>query len=143
MIGKYLIALALLVGPLPAVAQPVAARPVAVRLIWDGNDSIGGVLVNRVRGLIATSGDKREVIQAESGMAVIVQTIDPAAEFGAGPARKSEFTVYSLVINVRGEGVPDVFGSAALGYCAFEDIASCSREIVGAIDEEIAKRALR
>ena len=47
------------------------------------------------------------------------------------------------MINVRGEGTPDVFGSAALGYCAFADIAGCSREIVDAIDEEIAKRGLR
>ena len=122
---------------------PAAAQPVAVRVIWDGNDSIGGVLVNRVRGLIAASGDKREVVQPERGLAVIVQTIDPAAEFDLGTARKPAFTVYSLVINVRAEGTPDAFGSAALGYCAFADVAGCSREIVGAIDEEIAKRGLR
>ena len=138
MIRKLLMTVALLAAPLP-----VAAQPVAVRLIWDGNDSIGGVLVNRVRGLIAASGDKREVIQPASGLAVIVQTIDPAAEFELGTARKPAFTVYSLVINVRGEGTPDVFGSAALGYCAFADIAGCSREIVDAIDEEVAKRGLR
>ena len=41
-----------------------------------------------------------------------------------------------------GPGYPDVFGSAALGYCAFVDVAGCSREIVDAIDEEIAKRGL-
>ena len=138
MIGRLILTLALVAAPLPAVAQPVA-----VRLIWDGNDSIGGVLVNRVRGLIAASGDKREVIQAAPGLAVIVQTIDPAVELDLGRARKPEFTVYSRVINVRADGAPDVFGSAALGYCAFVDVAACSREIVDAIDEEIGKRSLR
>ena len=138
MIRKLFMTVALLAAPLPAVAQPVA-----VRLIWDGNDSIGGVLVNRVRGLIAASGNKQEVVDAAPGLAVIVQTINPATEFETGTARKPELTVYSLVINVRSEGVPDVFGSAALGYCAFADIAGCSREIVDAIDEEIVKRGLR
>lgn len=138
MVRNLLAMVALLAAPLPAAAQPVA-----VRLIWDGSDSIGGVLVNRVRGLIAASANKREVIQAEPGLAVIVQTIDPAAEFEGGTARRPEVTVYSLIINVRAAGTPDVFGSAALGYCAFADVASCSREIVGAIDEEIAKRGLR
>ena len=138
MIGKLLLMMALLAAPIPAVAQPVS-----VRLIWDGNDSIGGVLVNRVRGLIAASRDKREVVQSAPGVAVIVQTIDPATEFQTGSARNPEFTVYSLVINVRADGVPDVFGSAALGYCAFADVAGCSREIVDAIDEEIVKRGLR
>ena len=138
MIRRLCLVLALVAVPLPAAAQPVA-----VRLIWDGNDSIGGVLVNRVRGLIAESGDKREVIEASPGLAVIVQTIDPAVEIGIGTARRPEFTVYSLVINVRADGVPDVFGSAALGYCAFVDVAACSREIIDAIDEEIAKRGLR
>ena len=138
MIGKLLLTMALLAAPIPAVAQPVS-----VRLIWDGNDSIGGVLVNRVRGLIAASRDKREVVQSAPGVAVIVQTIDPATEFETGSARNPEFTVYSLVINIRADGVPDVFGSAALGYCAFADVAGCSREIVDAIDEEIVKRGLR
>ena len=138
MIGRLILTLALVAAPLPATAQPVA-----VRLIWDGNDSIGGVLVNRVRGLIAASGDKREVIEAAPGLAVIVQTIDPAVELDLGRARRPEFTVYSLVINVRADGAPDVFGSAALGYCAFVDVAACSREIVDAIDEEIGKRGLR
>ena len=138
MTGKLLLMIALLAAPIPAVAQPVS-----VRLIWDGNDSIGGVLVNRVRGLIAASRDKREVVQSAPGVAVIVQTIDPATEFQTGSARNPEFTVYSLVINVRADGVPDVFGSAALGYCAFADVAGCSREIVDAIDEEIIKRGLR
>ena len=138
MIGKLWLTMALLAAPIPAVAQPVS-----VRLIWDGNDSIGGVLVNRVRGLIAASRDKREVVQSAPGVAVIVQTIDPATEFQTGSARKPEFTVYSLVINIRADGVPDVFGSAALGYCAFVDVAACSREIIDAIDEEIAKRGLR
>ena len=138
MVRKLLMTVALFAAPLPAAAQPVA-----VRLIWDGNDSIGGVLVNRVRGLIATSGNKQEVVEAAPGLAVIVQTINPATEFETGTARKPEMTVYSLVINVRGAGVPDIFGSAALGYCAFADVAGCSREIVDAIDEEIAKRGLR
>ena len=138
MIRKLILTLALCAAPVPAAAQPVA-----VRLIWDGNDSIGGVLVNRVRGLIAASGNKREVVEASPGLAVIVQTINPATEFETGTARKPEMTVYSLVINVRNVGVPDVFGSAALGYCAFTDIVGCSREIVDAIDEEIVKRGLR
>ena len=138
MVRKLLMTVALCAAPLPAAAQPIA-----VRLIWDGNDSIGGVLVNRVRGLIAASGNKREVIQPAPGLAVIVQTINPATEFETGTARKPEMTVYSLVINVRGADVPDIFGSAALGYCAFADVAGCSREIVDAIDEEIAKRGLR
>ena len=138
MVRKLLMTVALFAAPLPAAAQPVA-----VRLIWDGNDSIGGVLVNRVRGLIAASGTKQEVVEAAPGLAVIVQTINPATEFETGTARKPEMTVYSLVINVRGAGVPDIFGSAALGYCAFADVAGCSREIVDAIDEEIAKRGLR
>ena len=138
MIRKLFMTVALLAAPLPAVAQPVA-----VRLIWDGNDSIGGVLVNRVRGLIAASADKREVVEAAPGLAVIVQTINPATEFETGTVRKPEMTVYSLVINVRSAGVPDIFGSAALGYCAFADIAGCSREIVDAIDEVIDKRGLR
>ena len=138
MVRKLLMTLALCAAPLP-----VAAQPVAVRLIWDGNDSIGGVLVNRVRGLIAVSGNKQEVVEAAPGLAVIVQTINPATEFETGTVRKPEMTVYSLVINVRGAGVPDIFGSAALGYCAFADIAGCSREIVDAIDEEIVKRGLR
>jgi hypothetical protein len=128
---------------LAALPLPAAAEPVAVRLVWDGNDAIGGILVNRVRGLIAASANKREVSQAERGLAVIVQTIDPAAEFEPGTARKSEYTVYSLVINVRSDGAPDAFGSAALGYCAFADLAGCSREIIDSIDEEIAKRGLR
>ena len=138
MIRKLSMTVALLAAPLPAVAQPVA-----VRLIWDGNDSIGGVLVNRVRGLIAASGNKHEVVEVSPGLAVIVQTINPATEFETGTARKPEMTVYSLVINVRSEGVPDVFGIAALGYCAFADVAGCSREIIDAIDEEIVKRGLR
>ena len=143
MIWKLFLTMALLATPIPALAQPVARGPVAVRLIWDGNDSIGGVLVNRVRGLIAVSADKREVVEAAPGLAVIVQTIDPATEFETAAAKRPEVTVYSLVINVRNNGVPDIFGSAALGYCAFADIAGCSREIVDAIDEEIAKRGLR
>ncbi|QGN53255.1 hypothetical protein [Novosphingobium sp. Gsoil 351] len=90
MIGRMFIALMLAATPLPAAAQPVA-----VRLIWDGNDSIGGVLVNRVRGLIAASGDKREVVQSAAGLAVIVQTIDPAAEFARG---SGEVRIHGLFV---------------------------------------------
>ena len=115
----------------------------AVRLIWDGNDAIGGVLVNRVRGLIAASADKREVARPDQGLSVIVQTIDPAAEFEPGSADKPGFTVYSLVINIRNEGAADAFGSAALGYCALADVAGCAREIIDSLDEEIAKRGWR
>ena len=128
-----------------ALAAPSAAmaEPVAVRVVWDGNDAVGGILINRVRGLLAASADKREVVEPARGLAVLVQTIDPAAEFLSGVGRKPQMTVYSLVINVRpGDGSGDTFGSAALGYCAFVDIASCSREIVEAIDEEIARRGL-
>jgi len=126
-----------------AAAAPASAAPVPVRVVWDGNDAVGAVLVNRVRGLIAGSADKREVLDQERGLAVLVQTIDPATEFATGLGRKPQMTVYSLVINVRpGDGSADTFATAALGYCAFPDIASCSREIVDAIDEEIAKRKL-
>ena len=127
------------------VAAPTAeAEPVAVRVVWDGNDSIGGVLVNRVRGLLAASADKREVTEVRPGLAVLLQTVDPAAEWqNAGP-RRPEVTVYSLVLNVRrADGGLDGFGSAALGYCRFAELASCAREIVQAIDEEIARRGLR
>ena len=137
--GILTLAIALAFAPLPA-----AAEPVPVRLVWDGNDAVGGILVNRVRGLIAASGDKREVVEPARGLAVLVQTIDPAAEFGGGQGRKPQMTVYSLVINLRsGDGSADTFGTAALGYCAFVDVASCSREIVAAIDEEIGRRGLR
>ena len=137
--GILTLATALALAPLPA-----AAEPVPVRLVWDGNDAVGGILVNRVRGLIAASADKREVVEPARGLAVLVQTIDPAAEFGGGAGRKPQMTVYSLVINVRpGDGSADAFGTAALGYCAFVDLASCSREIVAAIDEEIGRRGLR
>lgn len=125
-------------------ATPVHAEPVAVRVVWNGNDALGGIVVNRVRGLIAASGDKREVVQPEAGLAVIVQTIDPAVEFEGGAAQRSQTTVYALVVNQRhGDGTPDSFGTLALGYCAFAEVASCAKEIVGAIDEEIAKRGLR
>lgn len=129
---------------LAAAPATAAAEPVAVRVVWDGNDSIGGVLVNRVRGLLAASADKREVTEVRPGLAVLLQTVDPAAEWqNAGP-RRPEVTVYSLVLNVRrGDGGLDGFGSAVLGYCRFAELASCAREIVGAIDEEIAKRGLR
>jgi hypothetical protein len=137
--GILTFAVAFALAPLPA-----AAEPVPVRLVWDGNDAVGGILINRVRGLIAASADKREVVEPARGLAVLVQTIDPAAEFGGGAGRKPQMTVYSLVINVRaGDGSADIFGTAALGYCALVDVASCSREIVAAIDEEIARRKLR
>ena len=133
------LAIALALAPLPA-----AAEPVPVRLVWDGNDAIGGILVNRVRGLIAASPDKREVTEPARGLAVLVQTIDPAAEFLTGAGRKPQMTVYSLIINLRpGDGSPDTFGTAALGYCAFAEVVACSREIVAAIDEEIGRRGLR
>ncbi|MCA1661522.1 MAG: hypothetical protein LC648_04960 [Novosphingobium sp.] len=132
-----------LAGALALAPLPAAAEPVPVRLVWDGNDAVGGILVNRVRGLIASSSDKRETADPARGLAVLVQTIDPAAEFGGGTGRKPQVTVYSLVINVRrGDGSADTFGTAALGYCAFIDVASCSREVVAAIDEEIARRGL-
>src|SRR5687768_13805693 len=124
--GILTLAVALAFAPLPA-----AAEPVPVRLVWDGNDAIGGILVNRVRGLIAASGNKREVVDPARGLAVLVQTIDPAAEFLTGVGRKPQMTVYSLVINLRpGDGSADTFGTAALGYCALIDVASCSREIL-------------
>ena len=126
-----------------ATPVPVAAEPVAVRVVWDGNDAVGGILINRVRGLLAASPDKREVVEPARGLYVLVQTIDPAVEFLNGVGRKPQMTVYSLVINVRrGDGSADTFGTAALGYCAFAEVASCSREIVAAIDEEIGRRGL-
>ena len=69
-----------------AAAAPASAAPVPVRVVWDGNDAVGAVLVNRVRGLIAGSADKREVLDQERGLAVLVQTIDPATEFATGLA---------------------------------------------------------
>ena len=133
----FWLAVALVAAPATA-----AAEPVAVRVVWDGNDAIGGTLVNRVRGLIAESADKREVGEVRPGLAVLLQTIDPAAEWQSG-GRRPELTVYSLVLNVRrGDGSADTFGSAALGYCRFAELASCAREVVAAIDEEIARRGL-
>jgi hypothetical protein len=136
--GRLWLAAALLAAPSAA-----AAEPVAVRVVWDGNDSIGGVLVNRVRGLLAASADKRETAEVRPGLAVLLQTMDPAVEWQAG-GRRPEITVYSLVLNIRrADGAPDRFGSAALGYCRFAELATCAREIVAAIDEEIARRGLR
>ena len=34
-------------------AVQARAEPVAVRVVWNGNDALGGIVVNRVRGLIA------------------------------------------------------------------------------------------
>jgi len=139
MIRTALGILALAAVPLPAMAQPVA-----VRIVWDGADQLGGILANRVRGLVSNASDKREVVEPVGGLSVLLQTIDPAAEFQKGAERRSQITVYSLVINVRhGDGTPDTFASAALGYCGFDEVAACSREIVATIDEEIAKRGLR
>jgi len=136
--GRLCFIAAAFATPVPAVAEPVA-----VRVVWDGNDAVGGILINRVRGLLAASTDKREVVAPARGLYVLVQTIDPAAEFLEGVGRKPQMTVYSLVINVRrGDGTADTFGSAALGYCVFAEVASCSREIVAAIDEEIGRRGL-
>ena len=132
------VAAAALALPIPALAT----EPVAVRLIWDGDDTVGGVVVNGVRSLIAASADKRETAQAEPGVAVLIQTMDPARQWSEGGI-KPRMTVYALVINRRLAEGADVFGTAALGHCAFADVKSCSAEIVAEIDEEIAKRGLR
>jgi hypothetical protein len=126
-----------------AAAEPVAAQPVAVRLIWDGDDTVGGVVFNGVRSLIAASKDKRETAANEPGVTVLLQTMDPARQWSGG-GLKPRMTVYALVINRRApDGGPDLFGTAALGYCAFADAKSCSDEIVAEIDAEIAKRGLK
>jgi hypothetical protein len=138
MAGKLLIALLLAALPLPALAQPVA-----IKVDWNGNDAAGGVLVNRVRGLIAASPDKREAVDRRSGLAVILQTVDPAVEWKDGGTGLLQMTVYALTVNVRPAGGPDQFASSALGYCNFVDLAGCAREIVAVIDEEIANRGLR
>src|SRR3712207_5496956 len=83
-----------------AGSAPAAAEPVAVRLIWDGDDTVGGVVVNGVKSLIAASGDKRETTQAEPGVAVLIQTMDPARQWAEGGTRP-RMTVYALVINRR------------------------------------------
>lgn len=124
-------------------SAPAAAEPVAVRLVWDGDDPIGGIVANGVRSLIAASADKRETAVEEGGVAVLLQTMDPARQWAAGGTRP-RMTVYAVVINRRqAEGGPDLFGTALLGHCAFAEVKSCSAEIVAEIDEEIARRSLR
>ena len=87
--------------------------------------------------------EEARAVAKKSGSEVL-QTVDPAAEWQSGGSRRPEVTVYSLVLNVRrADGGLDGFGSAVLGYCRFAELAGCAREIVGAIDEEIAKRGLR
>ena len=138
MIRKLLMAAIVAALPLPALAQPVA-----VKVEWNGNDAAGGILINRVRGLIANSPDKREAIERQPGLAVILQTVDPAVEWKDGGAGRLQMTVYALTVNVSpGEG-PDQFATSALGYCGLADLAGCAREIVQVIDEEIVKRGLR
>ena len=123
---------------------PARAEPVQVRFQWVGNDLTGGVLASRVRGLIAASTDKRETTADLDGLAVIVQTIDPAAEWQDKVAAQKRLTVYSITINRHAAGSgADVFASTALGYCALSDLATCAREIVDAIDEQIGRAGLR
>jgi len=137
--GAILGALALFT--LPSVAS---AGPVQVRLQWVGNDLTGGVLVNRVRGLLAASTDKRETAIERDGLSVIVQTIDPAIEWQDKVAAQKRLTVYSLTISQHyAESQADVFASAALGYCALAEIADCAREIIDAIDEQIVRTGMR
>ena len=137
--GRFVIGLLALAAPLPALAQPVA-----VKVEWIGNDAVGGVLVGRVREAIAASPDKRSTSELGDGLAAIVQTLDPAVEWQDAAAAKSRITVYSLTINQHRSYSPDdTFAGAALGYCAQADLADCAREIVEAIDEQIAKRGLR
>ena len=121
-------------------ASPVRAEPVQVRLQWVGNDLTGGVLINRVRGMIASSADKRETAIDRDGLKVIIQTIDPAVEWQDEVAARKRLTVYSLTITHHfAESEADVFASAALGYCALAELATCAREIIDAMDEQIAR----
>ena len=137
--NAILMALALLAAP-----QAVQAEPVPIRLQWVGNDLTGSVLVNRVRGLVAASTDKRETFADRDGLSVIVQTIDPATEWQDKVAAQKRLTVYSLTISQRyAEPSTDVFASAALGYCALADLAGCAREIIDAMDEQIVRLAMR
>ena len=128
-----------------AVRRTVAGlgQSVAVGVEWNGNDAAGGVLVNRVRGLIAVSPDKREARERQPGIAVIVQTLDPAVEWRDGGGGALQMTVYALTVNVRPADGPDEFASSALGYCKLVDLAGCAREIVEVIDEQIARRGMR
>jgi hypothetical protein len=135
---RMLICLALLSAPLP-----VRAQSVAVSVDWNGNDAAGGILVNRVRGLIATSPGKREARAREPGVAVLLQTLDPAVEWRDGGGGALQMTVYALTVNVRPSDGPDQFASSALGYCKLANLMGCAREIVEVIDEQIARRGLR
>ncbi len=135
---------AILAALVLAAASPAHAEPVQVRLQWVGNDLTGSVLVNRVRGLLAASTDKRETAVAQDGLSVIVQTIDPANEWQDRVAAQKRITVYSLTINQHfAESRADLFASAVLGYCGLAEIAGCAREIVDAIDEQIARTGMR
>lgn len=135
----FLATLALLA--LPGAAQ---AEPVQVKLQWVGNDLTGGVLVNRVRGLLAASTDKRETLAERDGLSVIVQTLDPATEWQDKVAAQKRLTVYSLTISEHfSEPRAEIFAGAALGYCALADLAGCAREIVDAMDEQIKRRGMR
>ena len=141
--NAILLALALLTAPQAAFAE-TGAGPVPIRLQWVGDDLTGSVLVNRVRGLLAASPDKRETFGDRDGLSVIVQTIDPASEWQDKVAAQRRLTVYSLTINQHyAEPGTDVFASAALGYCALADLAGCAREIIDALDEQIVRLALR
>ena len=133
-----LIALALLCAPLPAYAQSVA-----VAVVWNGDDAAGGVLVDKVRGLIAVSPGRREARERQPGIAVIVQTLDPAVEWREGGGGALQMTVYALTVNVRPTDGHDQFASSALGYCRLADLAGCAREIMEVIDEQIARRGMR
>lgn len=135
---RKLIGLTLFLAPLPALGQSVA-----VGVEWNGNDAAGGVLVNRVRELIATSPGKREARDREPGVAAIVQTLDPALEWRDGGGGALQMTVYALTVNIRPADGPDQFASSALGYCKLVDLMACAHEIVDVIDEQITRRGLR
>ena len=97
----------LLAVGLISVPVHVAAQPVAVKVEWNGNDAAGGILINRVRGLIANSPDKREANDRQPGLAVILQTVDPAVEWKDGGAGRfhSCFGKCRTHGSVSGEGV--------------------------------------
>lgn len=136
-------ALALLFGPQGALAQPVPTERTQVRLQWIGNDLTGGVLVSRVRGLLAASANKREAYADIDGLSVIVQTMAPETEWQDKVAAQKRMTVYSLTITqLYTQPRYEIFASAALGYCALADVANCAREIIDAMDEQIARRAV-
>jgi hypothetical protein len=129
----------LLMAALLALPLPVLAQPVAIKVDWNGNDAAGGVLVSRVRELIAASPNKRETTDRRPGLAVILQTVDPAVEWKDGGAGRLQMTVYALTVNVRRAEGADLYATSALGYCSLVDLAGCAREIVAVVDEEAAK----